>query len=78
MSVEEIAKVMQKTNIGVRVLLHRSRRRLADSLENRQDDATLSMVRPAAYSEGTSYDVPFYQWRLNAKSMTEGQNSAME
>jgi RNA polymerase sigma-70 factor (ECF subfamily) len=51
MSVEEIAQVMQKTNIGVRVLLHRSRRRLADSLENRQDHATVPMVRPAAYSE---------------------------
>ena len=33
MEISEIARVMKKTTIGVRVLLHRSRRRLAERIE---------------------------------------------
>jgi RNA polymerase sigma-70 factor (ECF subfamily) len=48
MSVEEIAQVMQKTSIGVRVLLHRTRKRLADTLEtNRRQETIIPQARPA-------------------------------
>jgi len=49
MSVDEIAQVMQKTSIGVRVLLHRTRKRLADTLETnrRQEPAMGRQASPA-------------------------------
>lgn len=52
MPIEEIAKITQKTNIGVRVLLHRTRRKLAQTLKQaREQDTTDFEIRPAVYSE---------------------------
>jgi RNA polymerase sigma-70 factor, ECF subfamily len=47
LSVDEIAQVMQKSSIGVRVLLHRTRKRLADSLEtHRRQETGIPQARP--------------------------------
>lgn len=51
MSVDEIAQVMQKTSIGVRVLLHRTRKRLADTLETHRRHESVIPQASSAFCE---------------------------
>lgn len=52
LSIDEIAQITNKTNIGVRVLLHRTRRKLAQTLKEPQRSREAAFpVAPAVYSE---------------------------
>ncbi|MCE5184763.1 MAG: sigma-70 family RNA polymerase sigma factor [Planctomycetaceae bacterium] len=53
MSIDEIAKVMQKTTIAVRVLLHRARKRLGAMLESNTAAGVCPPAEPVPYSERT-------------------------
>lgn len=52
MPVEDVAKIMQKTNVSVRVLLHRARRQLAGALENGRPERAM-MINQVCSERGS-------------------------